>query len=143
MLDSSIKDIASVFDLGILSSSAPGNRPKSAVGENLVGRTKSFMSAQDYEAEVWSSRKKIRRDTSSVPFLDVPLTCGQQLEFAAPSTSECQANLVQFYKLILLQCSLTDNENYRVEFNPDNDYYILLSKVIFLKMISGSRNSLK
>ncbi|XP_039134404.1 mediator of RNA polymerase II transcription subunit 15a-like [Dioscorea cayenensis subsp. rotundata] len=94
VLDSSIKDIASVFDLGILSSSAPGNRPKSAVGENLVGRTKSFMSAQDYEAEVWSSRKKIRRDTSSVPFLDVPLTCGQQLEFAAPSTSECQANLV-------------------------------------------------
>ncbi|XP_039135303.1 mediator of RNA polymerase II transcription subunit 15a-like [Dioscorea cayenensis subsp. rotundata] len=61
VLDSSTKDIASVVDLDILSSSAR------------------------------SSRKKIRLDTSN---MHVPLTCGHEVEFAAPSTGQCQANLV-------------------------------------------------
>ncbi|KAH7669703.1 Kix domain of CBP (creb binding protein) [Dioscorea alata] len=60
VLDSSIKDIASVVDLDILSSSAR------------------------------SSRKKIRHDSS----MDVSLACGNELEFAAPSTGQFQANLV-------------------------------------------------
>lgn len=107
VLDSSIKDIRSVVDLDILPSSAPGNGPKSAVADNLVEWTKGFVSAENYEAEVGSSRKKIRRDTSSIPFIDVPLTCGTngssnqddgldayELEFAAPSTGQCQANVV-------------------------------------------------